>query len=680
VTPNPISTDITGAYSPTTEDATAFSSSPSPPPDAETIGSRIGHYVIIEQLGEGGMGSVYLAEQEHPVRRPVALKVIKPGMDSAQVVARFQAELQALALMDHENIAKVLDAGATDSGRPYFVMELVRGVPITRYCDENRLTTRQRLELFATVCQAVHHAHQKGIIHRDIKPSNVLVATVDGKPVAKVIDFGLAKATEKQLSDTAQSTQCGTIVGTLEYMSPEQAEMSPQGVDTRTDVYSLGILLYELLTGTTPLDWGTLRQSGFIHMLRMIREADPPRPSSRLSGSATLAEIAALRRSNPQKLPRLMRRELDWIVLKSLEKDRNRRYDSANSFAQDIRRYLADEPVEACPPSLGYRLRKFTRRYRNLIAMGLVALIALISGLIVSVWQAVRATAAEQQALAASARAIQARADASRADFLRLTEQRRQLLNDGVGRAVETLVAMAAAFETWPNLTRDEFRSFVSRCTEWNPEITSVTWVPRVRGADRAAVEAAVRAEGFANFQFRDLDPDGTFSGTRAADRDEHFPIVYVEPLEPNRVILGLDSSGNPPRRMTLDQARDTGRMVASAPLLLGEEKAGQMGFLLFKPVYHGPRGTEAERRESLRGFVTAAFRINDLVDRVLGNLARRDVAITIYDGESGEMPIYRSPIPSSVAEAGLTATQYLEVAGRRWRLEFTALTEPVAP
>jgi serine/threonine protein kinase/Tfp pilus assembly protein PilF len=358
------------------------------PASPERPGTVIGLYKLLQQIGEGGMGTVWMAEQTQPVQRKVALKVIKPGMDSRQVVARFEAERQALAMMDHVNIARVLDAGATASGLPYFVMELVHGMPITKYCDDNQLTPRERLELFVPVCQAIQHAHQKGIIHRDIKPSNVMVTLYDGKPVPKVIDFGVAKATEQALTERTMFTQYGTIVGTLEYMSPEQAEMSGLGVDTRGDIYSLGVLLYELLTGSTPLERPRLRETAYAEALRLIREEEAPKPSKRLSSSDTLTAIAAARRTEPAKLAKLLRGELDWIVLKALEKDRTRRYETANSFVADVQRYLKDEPVEACPPSAWYWFRKFARRNKRGLATALLILcfIVLLGGSVGWMW------------------------------------------------------------------------------------------------------------------------------------------------------------------------------------------------------------------------------------------------------------------------------------------------------
>ena len=367
-------------------------------PITEKPGSVIGPYRLLQKIGEGGFGVVYMAEQTEPVERRVALKIIKPGMDTRQVIARFEAERQALAMMDHPNIAKILDGGTTDSGRPYFVMELVQGTPITNYCDQQRLSPRERLELFIPVCEAVQHAHQKGVIHRDLKPSNVLIALYDDRPVPKVIDFGVAKATSQKLTEKTIFTQYGQIVGTLEYMSPEQANLNQLDIDTRSDIYSLGVLLYELLTGATPFDRAQLRSVAFEEMLRILREEEPPKPSTRLSTSESLASIAANRHVEPKKLNTLVRGELDWIVMKSLEKDRARRYQTANGFANDIKRYLNDEQVQACPPSAGYRFRKFARRNKTVIATTSVVAAALVMGVIGTTWQAVRATSEHRTA------------------------------------------------------------------------------------------------------------------------------------------------------------------------------------------------------------------------------------------------------------------------------------------
>jgi serine/threonine protein kinase len=433
-------------------------------PIAERPGTVIGPYKLLQQIGEGGFGVVFAAEQDRPVRRRVALKIIKPGMDTREVIARFEAERQALAMMDHPNIAKVLDAGTTggedrgqrsevseekaalpptsdlrpltSSARPYFVMELVQGVPITDYCDQCNLTTRERLELFITVCQAVQHAHQKGVIHRDIKPTNVLVAIQDGLPTPKIIDFGVAKAINQQLTEHTLVTAFAQIVGTPLYMSPEQAELSPLGVDTRSDIFSLGVLLYELLTGTTPFDKDRLHSASYDELRRIIREEEPPRPSARLSSlnnnslprggraknssdslplggragegvsasqTANLATtIAAHRRTDPRRLVQSIRGELDWIVMKCLEKDRNRRYESAGGLARDVERYLNDEPVQACPPSASYRFRKFARRNKSLLVAGGAIAAALIVGLGLSTWQYFRAKTESARAQAVS--------------------------------------------------------------------------------------------------------------------------------------------------------------------------------------------------------------------------------------------------------------------------------------
>ena len=364
-------------------------------PLREGPGTVIGPYKLLQQIGEGGMGTVFMAEQTQPVQRKVALKLIKSGMDSRLVIARFEAERQALALMDHPNIARVLDAGTTENGRPYFVMELVKGVPITRYCDEHHLTPRERLELFVPVCLAVQHAHHKGIIHRDMKPSNVMVCIYDGKPVPKVIDFGVAKATGPKLTDRTLYTEFGAIVGTFEYMSPEQAELDQLDVDTRSDVYSLGVLLYELLTGTTPLERNQMREVAILELLRLVREEEAPRPSVRLSSAEGLPSIAANRGTEPRRLSGLVRGELDWIVMKCLEKDRNRRYETANAFAADVLHYLHGETVLACPPSAAYRMRKFARQNRAAFLTTGTVVLALVMGTAASTWQAIRATRAE---------------------------------------------------------------------------------------------------------------------------------------------------------------------------------------------------------------------------------------------------------------------------------------------
>jgi serine/threonine protein kinase/tetratricopeptide (TPR) repeat protein len=413
------------------------------PPIAERTGTVIGPYKLMEQIGEGGFGLVFVAEQQHPIHRKVALKIIKPGMDTRDVIARFEAERQALALMDHPNIARIFDAGYTgvrsqesgvskpgtgegpltsepclltpDLGRPYFVMELVRGIPIVDYCDSRQLTTRDRLELFLSVCQAVQHAHSKGIIHRDLKPSNILVAPHDGVPVVKVIDFGVAKAVGQQLTDKTIYTRFAQMIGTPLYMSPEQVELNALDVDIRSDIYSLGVLLYELLTGTTPFDRQRLATASFDEMRRIIKEEEPPTPSRRLSSAREVATIATALQTEPAKLAKLVRGELDWIVMKALEKDRNRRYQTANGLATDVQRYLAGEPVQAVPTSVGYRMRKFVRRNKGpVLAAGLVFL-ALIGGVIGTTWGLIGEERARQQeerqrraAEAAAGRAVKA--------------------------------------------------------------------------------------------------------------------------------------------------------------------------------------------------------------------------------------------------------------------------------
>jgi WD40 repeat protein len=372
-------------------------------------------YTLVEKIGEGGMGEVWVAKQTEPVKRKVALKLIKAGMDSRAVLQRFEQERQALALMDHPNIARVLDGGLTADRRPFFVMELVHGLPLHKFCDEAKLGIRQRLELFASICQAVQHAHQKGLVHRDLKPANILVTVIDGRGVPKVIDFGVAKATAGRLTDESLSTQFGAVVGTLEYMAPEQAAFSGVDIDTRADIYSLGVVLYELLTGLRPLDGQRLRKAALTEMIRILQEEEPSKPSTRLSSDAAAPSLAALRQTEPKKLTRLLRGELDWVVMKCLEKQRDRRYETANGLARDIQRYLADEPVEARPPSAGYRLRKFVRRHKvQVVAAGLV-LLALLAGMAGTIWGLIEARQQEQIA----------REEAAEKEKARLAEARR---------------------------------------------------------------------------------------------------------------------------------------------------------------------------------------------------------------------------------------------------------------
>ncbi|HEY7088786.1 MAG TPA: protein kinase [Tepidisphaeraceae bacterium] len=374
----------------------------------ERVGSLVGRYKLLEQIGEGGFGVVFMAEQEQPIRRRVALKIIKLGMDTHQVIARFEAERQALAIMDHPNIAKVLDAGATDSGRRFFAMELVKGIPITRYCDEKKHSTRDRLELFVSVCSAVQHAHQKGIIHRDLKPTNVLVTMHDDKAVAKVIDFGVAKATGTNLTEKTLFTEFRQMIGTPAYMSPEQAQMSGLDIDTRSDIYSLGVLLYELLTGTTPFDARSLMSAAFEEMRRIISEVDPPAPSVRLTTmTETLPSAAANRSTDPRKLGTMVRGELDWIVMRCLEKDRSRRYQTASALAEDVQHYLADLPVQARAATRVYRLKKFIRRNRVTVLASAAVTLALIAGLTIAMVGFVKARRQEQIARTEAAWASQ---------------------------------------------------------------------------------------------------------------------------------------------------------------------------------------------------------------------------------------------------------------------------------
>ncbi len=392
-----------------------------PRADAEPDLVIAGRYILLQRIGEGGMGEVWVAKQTEPVKRKVALKLIKTGMDSKAVIQRFEQERQALALMDHPNIARVLDGGMTLTGQPFFVMELVNGLPLNKFCDEMKLTPKERLELFVPICHAVQHAHQKGIVHRDLKPANILVTMIDARPVPKVIDFGVAKATGGKLTEESMSTQFGAVVGTLEYMSPEQAGFSSEDVDTRADIYSLGVILYELLTGLRPIDARRLKNAAIVEMIRIVREEEPSRPSTRLSTDESLPSLAALRQTEPKRLMAMLRGELDWVVMKCLEKHRDRRYETANALSRDIQRYLADEPVEARPPSAGYRFTKFLRRHKGPMIAASLVLLTLIVGMVGTAYFALRAdqnaAAARAYARSADENARVARANATTASI-----------------------------------------------------------------------------------------------------------------------------------------------------------------------------------------------------------------------------------------------------------------------
>ena len=443
-----------------------------------------GRYTLQQKIGEGGMGEVWVARQTEPVKRKVALKLIKTGMDSRAVLQRFEQERQALAMMDHPHIAKVLDGGLTPTGQPFFVMELVNGLPLCKFCDELKLTTKERLELFVPICQAVQHAHQKGVIHRDLKPANILVTTLDGKPVPKVIDFGVAKATSGKLTDESMATQFGSVVGTLEYMAPEQASFTGEDIDTRADIYSLGVILYELLTGLRPIDGKLLTGAAFTELIRIIREEEPSKPSTRLSTDASLPALAALRQTEPRKLMTMLRGELDWVVMKCLEKRRERRYETANGLARDIERYLADEVVEARPPSAGYRMAKYVRRHKGQVIAASLVLLAVLGGLgaVVAVQARSNQALAEKNAELAKAQAkVQARFELAQKAIktFHTGVSRDALLKDEQLRGLRTmLLKEAAGFYTELEKLLEGQTDFRSRraLADGNGELAQLTY------------------------------------------------------------------------------------------------------------------------------------------------------------------------------------------------------------
>ena len=661
----PVTTDWqAGAEEPPRRPADADQPPPSEP--SEQPGSLIaGRYKLLERIGEGGMGTVWMAEQRHPVRRLVALKVIKAGMDSGQVLARFEAERQALAMMDHPNIARVFDAGTTEGGRPFFVMELVKGMPITEYCDTHRLTIRQRLELFVQVCQAVQHAHQKGIIHRDLKPSNVLVCLYDGVPSVKVIDFGVAKAMEQRLTQQTLFTQFGQIVGTWEYMSPEQAEFNQLDVDTRSDVYSLGVLLYELLTGTTPLTRERLRQAAVTEVLRLIREEEPERPSTRLSHSGeAAATVAAQRRMEVGKLAAVLRRELDWIVLKALEKDRTRRYGTASELAQDVERYLRGEAVVACPPSLGYRLGKWAGKHRGALAATAAVVLLLLLGTVVSTWQAVRARRAEEQANeeAAAARQAEAQAAAARdraeqaAQKETAARQQAEALRE---QAQDTLCRSLYEQARAVRLTDQQGRRFQALdLLKQAEQLRSRKRVAALLGDGPLPSRAQLRTEALAALLLSDgrvvqqwpglnhaISPDGKFAASLWIAVEQHTAGVRLVDLSTGKVIV--QSSNKEYLELMFGETLGLqalalspgGKQLAVADWLQGSVVIWKLRDHK-RQILRLPRGHPKGKRESAGMITSLAFspdgrylagivRFSDTAEVVLWNLQNQEVEAT---------------------------------------------------
>jgi serine/threonine protein kinase/WD40 repeat protein len=626
------------------------------PRSPEKPGTVIGPYKLLEQIGEGGFGVVFMAEQTQPLRRKVALKVLKPGMDTRQVVARFEAERQALAIMDHPNIAHVFDGGEAASGRPYFVMELVRGLPITDFCDHSHLLVRQRLELFVSVCQAVQHAHHKGIIHRDLKPSNIMVTLHDGTPVVKVIDFGIAKALGQQLTDKTLFTNFAQMMGTPTYMSPEQAQLSGLDMDTRTDIYSLGVLLYELLTSTTPCDKERLRTAAYDEILRIIREEEPARPSLRVNtlGQAS-TPMSANRGSDPARLSQLFRGELDWIVMKALEKDRNRRYETASGLAADVERYLKDEPVQACPASAAYRLRKFFRRYKGAVLAASLLLLALVAGIVGTTWGMLRATDAE-------------------ADALQEAGQKETALKEKEGALSAAQASARDAQEQLFLALRNQARA---ECVSGRPG-QRFEALKAIRKAAKIRVTPELRTEAIAALVLPDLEmvrewegfPDGTLSLAFDADFQRFARLsrngsVTVCRLSENgkEVTAQLPARGRPPY-YRLWMSPD-GRFVAYGHSRVGDGEAG--GVCVWKLDGIEP-ALILEVTEGVRGNALA-FRPNGR-QLAIGHLVK---SVSVYDLATGE-PVQRlattvathqvtfHPRDSRLAVAGNTGVRLFDV------------------
>ena len=609
---------------------------PADPPTDRPAG-RIGRYQLLQKIGEGGCGAVYLAEQEQPVHRRVALKIIKLGMDTRRVVARFEAEEQALALMDHPHIAKVFDAGAAENGRPYSVMEWIRGgVPITDYCDQHKLLLPERLKLFIKVCHAVQHAHQKGVIHRDLKPSNILVTTQDDTPEPKVIDFGVAKATEAPLTEKPLVTQFQQIIGTPAYMSPEQTGFGGQDIDTRSDIYSLGVLLYELLTGHTPFATQQLLESGYEAMLRTIREVDPPKPSTHLSrlSAHELAAVAARRRVEPQKMSWLVRGELEWIVMKALEKDRTRRYQSANLLARDIELYLAQQPPDAAPPSSAYRFWKYVRRHRVGVGLSTALAVSMLAGTVASLWEAVRANQerdrAEQQAAHAQHRLWESY----------LAQARATRRSGRAGQRFDTLALVAKAAAIRPSV---DLRSEAASAMALPDLRVGREWENRIEPAGAFSVDPSFE-------RYAQSDPAGNISVRRVSDQSEVVrlpgrgqPIAWNLIFSPDGRYLAATDCDQEPLHLRVWE-------VAPARLVLDEAVAVHYAALAFQP--HTPKLAAGDaggrvfwfnltngRHWSWASMTTEPYRFRFRPDgKQLAISSLKGAGLWVYEAESGHL------------------------------------------